>query len=360
MQKKNIPYIINYSLILIFFLISGIFFRQSFIALFIILLIILPIISIFLLVRNGYKIKVNIFAKTQSVSLGNQIIINVDFYNPLLIPFLNNNLYFKYNNLYYPNEMENVVSLPAIPKSKSSIQIPFDISHLGINEFMFDYLVITDYLHLFSIKVPVKSYIQVSVLPENEHVNYHFSIPPFSDSDEEEQVVNYGQMTHDLKETREYQPGDSIKNIHWKLTAKNDDLTVKVFEQSAERTLILLPELSADTIDNTIVTVYNFSLFLLKQKEFFKIAVFDAASKEFTLLTIETTDDLDKAIYSLYHCKLYEMKRYAINSYHDINGSDKSAIHIIDKSIEFNNGATGEIVTIHSEKEDNDDGTTLL
>mgnify|MGYP000459955946 CR=1 FL=1 len=45
--------------------------------------------------------------------------------------------------------------------------------------------------------------------------------------------------------TRPYQPGDSLRNIHWRTSAKRDSLYVKVFSPEAYSTLWLLPDIYA-------------------------------------------------------------------------------------------------------------------
>lgn len=56
---------------------------------------------------------------------------------------------------------------------------------------------------------------------------------PFATSDQAEPA-----------DIREYTPGDPIKNIHWKLSAKSDDLQVKNFASNMDRSVYILCDLS--------------------------------------------------------------------------------------------------------------------
>lgn len=350
MLHDNAPYIISYILSLLFFIIGGIFFRQSFIALFIILLIILPIISYFLFKHVVKKISIDISAKTYTVAKGNKIALKIDCTNKSFLPLLNVKIALLFQNNFYPNEQLHTISVPSIPKKTISTTIEFDTGHLGINDFNFVTYSITDFLHLFSHDEIINKTIQIPVVPNDSNVTFKYSIPPFSYADEDDQFVTYGQQTHDLKETREYRPGDLLKNIHWKLSAKNDDLTVKVFEKSVERTLLLLPELCNEDMDLTIQALYDFSIDLIKKKEYFKILIFSAKEKEFDEVTIESVDTLDKAILQLYHCSLYDMKQFALNTYFEIFGSDKPIIHVLMSDVLFINKDSGEKILLSQSK----------
>lgn len=340
MNKSNLPYIINYIFILFAFILGGIFFRQAFFALLIIILVVLPIISIFILRFTARNITVDTFAKTASITRNNKIIITVSLSNKGRIPFLNCNLFFTYNNMFYPTPLLQCISLPAIPKRPSVNNISFDASHLGIAEFLFSELLVTDFLHLYSIKIPVNQYIRVPVMPIETSKNYTNNIPPFLSLEDDEQYTNYGQLTHDLKETREYRPGDSLKDIHWKLSAKNDELTVKEFERSADRSLLLLGDLFINNLDATIETLYSFSLSLIKNKEYFKILIFNANEKSFDIHTIENRDDLESAILKMYYSAPYKIRNLALNTFFEVFGEDRGIIFILgnDISLHINQG----------------------
>ena len=45
---------------------------------------------------------------------------------------------------------------------------------------------------------------------------------------------------------REYQYGDSMRKIHWKMTSKLDDLMIKQFESTSEISAVLLIDLTTE------------------------------------------------------------------------------------------------------------------
>lgn len=355
MIKKNIPYIISYILTIFIFILGGLFFRQAFLALFIIILSILPLISIFINRFVINNITVTVTQNSHSVTINNPIQLRLNITNSCLFPVLNCHINFRYANLYYPNDKANIISLPAIPRKTTTISFPFDTAHLGMNEFSFYSIETTDFLHLTSIQKPLNCYLQVAVMPEIVKEKYLINLPAFADDDEDEQYISYGQPTHDLKETREYQPGDSLKNIHWKLSAKTDGLTVKVFENSAGRTFMLLPELSKDSLDETLKKLYSFAEYLISTCEIFKILVFDANNRSFAPLTIENHDDLDNALLSLYFAAAYEIKFFALDTFQELNPDNYCCIYIKADKVIYHNALGNDQIEISPVKEESYD-----
>ena len=123
MKKKNLKYQITYILFILFFLTGAIFYRQSFLAVLLILLCVLPIISIYLLVALGKNITFKTVAKTDSVTAGNNIVILATIKNPYILPFLNCEVFFELQNLFFENDIAHLSDL--IKKYSHSIYLPY-------------------------------------------------------------------------------------------------------------------------------------------------------------------------------------------------------------------------------------------
>ena len=73
----------------------------------------------------------------------------------------------------------------------------------------------------------------------------------------------------EFEEVREYRSGDDIRTIDWNVTARNDQLFVKVFREERDLTVLLLVDLSASTrFGSGFLTVHDLiaevsSLFVL-------------------------------------------------------------------------------------------------
>lgn len=57
----------------------------------------------------------------------------------------------------------------------------------------------------------------------------------------------------EFSHVREYKDGDTIQLVHWKLTAKNDELMMKQFEEAAERRALILCDFGFDSSGNGLL-----------------------------------------------------------------------------------------------------------
>jgi len=55
-----------------------------------------------------------------------------------------------------------------------------------------------------------------------------------------------------FEEVRQYQPGDDIRLIDWNVSARMNDIFVKLFVEEREMTVMLLVDMSASTLFGTL------------------------------------------------------------------------------------------------------------
>lgn len=90
-------------------------------------------------------------------------------------------------------------------------------------------LKVYDFTGLFSGKVRAKSERKVQVMPRLHQIPVRLSLAVrnfFGETDSYDDMFP-GHDNNELFDVREYQKGDRLQNIHWKLTAKQDELMVK-------------------------------------------------------------------------------------------------------------------------------------
>ncbi|MCM1190834.1 MAG: DUF58 domain-containing protein [Butyrivibrio sp.] len=118
-------------------------------------------------------------------------------------------------------------------RTRREIEFELPAEHCGAAEFTVEKVKIYDCLRLFSVSVSGKQVRRLLVTPK---------LLPVPDS-EAGLILNL-LRTHSEEEdgdffVREYRPGDSPRSIHWKLTAKEDELQVKDFEPDRQVSLFL-------------------------------------------------------------------------------------------------------------------------
>lgn len=88
---------------------------------------------------------------------------------------------------------------------------------------------IYDYLRLFSKKIAAEGQAEIAVLPEiyiTEVFQNPISAHMIMDSEEHDES-RPGSDVSEVFQIREYQKGDTLQRIHWKLSAREDELMVK-------------------------------------------------------------------------------------------------------------------------------------
>lgn len=333
MKKKNIPYQITYLLFILFFTAGAVFYRQSFLAILLILLCILPIISIYATIILSKHITFVTKPKTGSITVGNNIVIGATINNPTIIPFLNCEVNFTLQNLFYENNLVHSLSLSAPAKKNQKIDIPILTRYSGMSEIAFKTMEITDFLHLYTITINLNLIHQIPVMPELKKIEYPLFNNLSEEDDEEDFINNIGQQSYDIKELREFRPGDRQNLIHWKMSSKTDDILVKEMEHMATRILVIIPEYDRLKLEMTMSTLWSYINFLIDHKEIFKIGIFNHVNKEFNFRIITNKDEGLECLLACMFMPSYVSTALALRTFKEIFGDDKQVITLVGDTI---------------------------
>jgi len=102
--------------------------------------------------------------------------------------------------------------------------------------------VITDYLHLFNITYEVKSRLPVTVVPRI--VNWKDADVIEEDKDEKDTISSMREEEQIDVQVREYNTGDSMRQIHWKASARTGKLMTRMHHSSVKLEVMILLDLS--------------------------------------------------------------------------------------------------------------------
>ncbi len=253
--RRIIMYIILLAIIGFLFL----FFRSYVFLMLITLMILLPIISIIGCRHLVYNSNVYITVSDSAAQKGDDVMAGIIVENPTLMGALDVNVRLRVANTFIKSEKDIAVSLAAVPKNITRTQLPLkpemngciDISMLGVD--------FRDYSGLVSIINKKESLKTIVVYPKTEVMDEVEKSGFYDGVSESEESSAKGSDFSEVSNIREYVPGDRIKDIHWKLTAKKDVFMVKERIRMSERQLILYVALDCDTksADNVIDLSYN-------------------------------------------------------------------------------------------------------
>ncbi len=161
---------------------------------------------------------------------------------------------------------------PAYRKSKA---FTHNCGCLKINA---KYLKVYDLLGIFFIPIKLNYYTEVLIMPKAVK-------PAVLPDSEHMKIIGYKPKTGGFAEEyelRNYQRGDSLKNIHWKIYAKNNQLIVKEPSTPIYRPLILKPVITQSAENNNAVLgklIYS-AEYLIKSKSNFYCSLPDGNACE--------------------------------------------------------------------------------
>ncbi len=302
MMKRNLFYIITYFLAAALVFLGTMFYRQPLLIVLLLLMLLLPVMSI-AATRYAYtRLEITPSLPSGTIQLPHDLVVKLKMKNPTVVPLLNCELHFHYENLYLPNQIKQTIVLPAEARRENTYRLPFKTSAAGMFTFEITKLYVTDFLHFFSFSLPYHWSGQLPILPPERELP-EMKLTKATIEAEDSQPSPDGELTNDLLQLREYQPGDRIKDIHWKMTAKTDELMVKEYDRARDLYYLILPELDRDTLQDTLSVFYSLGLKLLKAKELFRVALYRPAGHSFEIRKISGEEELLIALYELYLIK---------------------------------------------------------
>ena len=174
---------------------------------------------------------------------------------PLLAPHVD--VSFSISDLFGEDALVETSSIAIRPHDTEDFEFDLGFSHLGEFQVGLRELVVHDPSGLFSATIPGNDKHSVLVTPRLRELD----VPPLSDT-------TVRQVTDALKSSyssgedycgvRDYSPGDPMKLIHWKLSARTNDYFTKIFDTHADPSLDIYVNFSSPEYDSeTLMSLYD-------------------------------------------------------------------------------------------------------
>lgn len=297
---------INYMLLTALVVVGMLFYNHYVFVLFIIGMIVMPIIT-FIFGYNAKK-KMKIYVKCNNPSIGKNILVGVDFVvkNSSLVPVENFTLKVNIYNGFYNNNMNYELIIPSVPLGERSVGLMVKNLYCGRMVVEVQNAVMYDLLGLFKYKLTPDVVEEIMVMPYEQTELENIPVSTKGNADDEELQQVKGDDVSQISEIRNYIPGDKLQNIHWKLTAKEQELQVKEYSMPYSDEVTLLVETyididSPNNFDEKIEKMFAISKFFISQGRKFRIAWFDENIEDFEEREIGNSDELFSSIIDFYY-----------------------------------------------------------
>ena len=261
-------------------------------------LIVMPLASIGLLALSGRNFGISMSRAAQN---SENPVIRITIENPDIVPLAAVEAEVVCTNLRTRESDSYFIRNTPRPKSTQTVDLEIMPKYAGRYEISVAAAILTDPLQLSTRSIPCSDKEYFTVMPETFEMQLSYASDAAMLESDRTTAVRSGNDPGEVREIREYIPGDPIKNIHWKLSEKVDKLLIKELGNPiTDQFLVVLDtarEVSQDPVSLEAVAAVFISLAetLLNNSSGLSIAWTDAESGKAVIKKISEETDLIEA-----------------------------------------------------------------
>lgn len=338
----------SYCMVFLTSLFFAAFYLQTFFYLILALLIALPVFSYNLTRYVFIRIIPSLSFSSPTGIKGGGCLLKLNINNPTYLPLSCFEITLDTRSLFYGGGRSEVHSLQLRP-GDNTLDFPISINKYGVFTATASTLKAYDYFHLFSFERDFTEESSLTVMPDAEPKEQRHEAIYEEGFDEFTDTIRRGNASSNVTDIREYQPGDRLSRIHWKLTEKLDKLIVKENEATSSNEFIVLLELYqpskeacdqafADSdneddsmyhiLDDAIEEAWAVSVELLQAGETFLFMFYTLSSEEFTSLLIHSKEELNDVFTRAFYAGCYDTPDLALSVYERAGMNKGTLIHV--------------------------------
>ncbi|MDR2532528.1 MAG: DUF58 domain-containing protein [Oscillospiraceae bacterium] len=238
---------IFYSVLVLFVFIMCFVYQSRLMPLILLILILSPVFSFIVMTVNFFAVRLKIAPAETVAEKHEECNIGLYLQNRFLFPVSPIRIIGDFQSVEESDFSRKVLMTDMPPLTKSVVQLPFKLPFRGEYTVRIYEVCVFDLLKLFKLRRKLGFNTRIVVFPR-EKIPVDSGMETESDTESPASVItsNRSNMFNSL---REYREGDSIRHVHWKLTAKQDELVVKQFEQSVNNSTVIFNDFSANLGD---------------------------------------------------------------------------------------------------------------
>ncbi|HEX2937294.1 MAG TPA: DUF58 domain-containing protein [Ruminiclostridium sp.] len=289
--------------------------------------VVFPLFSFALLLLSHKKVTVD-FEIPSIIKMGEAAAIRFSLKNLSIFPVSGVVLHFVCRNNLTGKVIRTKIFCPVDSKKTGSASFAVSDVSAGKITVTLNKITACDILGLFSLSKKVNREKSGLIYPDTYDVEISMKHPNDITGDGERySQTKKGQDVNEIYALREYTPGDEIRKIHWKLSAKQNKLVVRDFGLSLSYPIFLLLEIWSDKKENShkalnacLTTFISVSRSLIGTGICHNIAWYDSAGEKLVIKEIESMDELEAYLPELlsahsYHKNAIALDFYEVSSY---------------------------------------------
>lgn len=301
------------------------------------------------IVKNKVKISLKVPDTINKDTLGD---CYLEAKNTSFLPISKVKCRLSFKNLMTGEEGKEEVYFSINGKANENIHWHIRSEFCGDIEVKVEEVVYYDYLGVFSTSNNILSHNNIIVLPDMFYINIELLESTVENSESIFYSISQkGTDSSEIFGIKEYTPEDNLKNIHWKLTSKFDELIVKELSTPIDNSILVLLETSTPvgkgrelpkTLDAMIETFVSLSKSLLENDRIHSVGWFDPEVEGLLIAEIYTVDDLSNLLRGLLKIERKE-NQYSCMDYYINMEKDSVFSHIVYITSQYSEGVVKEL-----------------
>lgn len=246
------------------------------------------------------RIKAQVRSGARQYGKGDEIMMDVTVQAGVAARLLRARVFLEAENILTGQKEVVQTELSGLGKGTDSFRFNLFSPYAGQIEIRIKELTIFDCLGLFCSRTKETDRTEIFVFPSM--TGYLTDIDEIEHYDMESFKYSSSQKGDDVSEVfgiRAYEPGDSAKHIHWKLSGKADELLVKELSLPVENRMMIIADKNSlggkpdpEAADKITELVASLSRAAVMRRIKHKIGWYDCLNSKFEEYRIESEDDL--------------------------------------------------------------------
>ncbi|MBQ4531384.1 MAG: DUF58 domain-containing protein [Lachnospiraceae bacterium] len=337
---KKVKNAIRYLLVLAGFLVIFKLFPGYFLGLMIVFLIFLGIYDLVALEFLAKKMDISLKLPKEPMIKNNKISILMEVQNPTIFFSGDVTLKMKIYNEFYGDSIETFFHIPVYGKEKETIVLPIEFQYCGKIRITLEEIKILGLLGIMERKKKIQKkedifYVFPKKMERQENIKRQEGLTEkIQRKNSNCESTNKGSDFIEVSDIREYIPGDRMRDIHWKLSAKKELLMVKEHVNMSDTRQIILLELAEDIkeehkiMEEVLEVTAKVMKSFLAQGMGFELFWWNERKKEICHKEVQLSKDISKVTELLLDAKVYQENQLLENLWKSKNHRGESYVWI--------------------------------
>lgn len=256
------------------------------------------------------KVKMTVLDSVITRGEGTKVALELDNPTSWILPKVAARI--RYKNMLLGTEGVFVMEGLVGGKSRVRLTCPVKSDFCGKILLTLDGIRVYDYMHFFSVRKRKTGSEELAVLPKGYEtfVNVSRATREFPVEGEEYDKERKGDDPSEIFQIREYRAGDRPQRIHWKLSARSEELLVKEYSRPLGCAVVLFLDFrryrNGGDVNGLLEIALSVSLALLAGHCMHFLCWFDREAQKLIRARIENTDDIYVMLEPLIQIQLYQ------------------------------------------------------